>query len=106
MQHHKKLRDLKLGDLFHAVGEENGDPNMSVNLLTVASTGNATFLEELLKARFDPDIGDAQGRTPLVRVHSWPTCTRKRRFCVQFTCFLLPITLVSPSQFMTLYFSF
>ncbi|XP_016435740.1 potassium channel AKT2/3 [Nicotiana tabacum] len=65
LQHHKKLRDLKLGDLFHAVGEENGDPNMSVNLLTVASTGNATFLEELLKARFDPDIGDAQGRTPL-----------------------------------------
>ncbi|OIT07943.1 PREDICTED: potassium channel AKT2/3-like [Nicotiana attenuata] len=65
LQHHKKLRDLKLGDLFHAVGEENGDPNMSVNLLTVASTGNATFLEELLKARFDPDIGDAQGRTPV-----------------------------------------
>ncbi|NP_001312582.1 potassium channel AKT2/3-like [Nicotiana tabacum] len=65
LQHHKKLRDLKLGDLFHEVGAENGDPNMSVNLLTVASTGNATFLEELLKARLDPDIGDAQGRTPL-----------------------------------------
>nr|BAA84085.1 potassium channel [Nicotiana paniculata] len=65
LQHHKKLRDLKLGDLFHEVRAENGDPNMSVNLLTVASTGNAAFLEELLKARLDPDIGDAQGRTPL-----------------------------------------
>nr|ABF85695.1 potassium channel [Nicotiana rustica] len=65
LQYHKKLRDLKLGDLFHEVGAENGDPNMSVNLITVASTGNATFLEELLKARLDPDIGDAQGRTPV-----------------------------------------
>ncbi|CAN4108107.1 unnamed protein product [Withania somnifera] len=65
LQHHKKLKGLRLGDLFHAVGEGNGDPSMYVNLLTVASTGNATFLEELLKGNLDPDIGDAQGRTPL-----------------------------------------
>ncbi|KAJ0078308.1 hypothetical protein Patl1_37159 [Pistacia atlantica] len=46
-------------------GEEDGDPNMSFNLLTVASTGNAAFLDELLKARLDPDVGDSKGRTPL-----------------------------------------
>ncbi|CAN4110673.1 unnamed protein product [Withania somnifera] len=65
LQHHKKLKGLRLGDLLHGVGEGNGDPSMYVDLLTVASTGNATFLEELLKAKFDPDIGDTQGRTPL-----------------------------------------
>lgn len=46
-------------------GEEE-DPNMAVNLLTVASTGNAAFLEELLKAGLDPDVGDSKGKTPLV----------------------------------------
>lgn len=65
LQHHKKLKGLRLGDLLHGGGVGNGDPSMYVNLLTVASTGNATFLEELLKAKLDPDIGDAQGRTPL-----------------------------------------
>lgn len=48
-------------------GEEDGDPkNMSVNLLDVANAGNAAFLNELLRARLDPDIGDSKGRTPLV----------------------------------------
>ncbi|XP_059297144.1 potassium channel AKT2/3-like isoform X1 [Lycium ferocissimum] len=65
LQHHKKLKDLRLTDLFLEVGEEDSDPNMSINLLTVASTGNAAFLDELLKARLDPDIGDSKGRTPL-----------------------------------------
>lgn len=65
LQHHKKLKDLNIGDLLMESGEEDGDPNMSVNLLTVASTGNAAFLDELLKARLDPDIGDSKGRTPL-----------------------------------------
>lgn len=69
MQHHKKLKDLNIGDLIAESGEEDGDPNMSVNLLTVASTGNAAFLDELLKARLDPDIGDSKGRTPLVCFH-------------------------------------
>ncbi|KAI7738322.1 hypothetical protein M8C21_033437 [Ambrosia artemisiifolia] len=66
-QHHKKLKDLNLGDLLLDGGEESldGDPNMSMNLLTVASTGNAAFLDELLKARLDPDIRDSKGRTPL-----------------------------------------
>ncbi|KAL4588464.1 hypothetical protein LXL04_001355 [Taraxacum kok-saghyz] len=67
LQHHKKLKDLDLGDLLIDGGEEggDGDPNMSMNLLTVAGTGNAAFLDELLKARLDPDISDSKGRTPL-----------------------------------------
>ncbi|GJX73418.1 potassium channel AKT2/3 [Tanacetum coccineum] len=67
LQHNKKLKDLNLGDLLLDGGEESvdGDPNMSMNLLTVAGTGNAAFLEELLKARLDPDISDSNGRTPL-----------------------------------------
>ncbi|KAK4476850.1 hypothetical protein RD792_016012 [Penstemon davidsonii] len=65
LQHHKKLKDLRLGDLFIEGGEENGDPNMSINLITVAGTGNAAFLNELLKAGLDPDVGDSKGRTPL-----------------------------------------
>ncbi|KAF2293847.1 hypothetical protein GH714_005101 [Hevea brasiliensis] len=38
---------------------------MAFNLLTAASAGNAAFLEELLRAKLDPDIGDSKGRTPL-----------------------------------------
>ncbi|KAI8532145.1 hypothetical protein RHMOL_Rhmol11G0190700 [Rhododendron molle] len=65
LQHHKKLKDLKIGDIWLEGGEEDDDPNMSVNLLTVAGTGNAAFLDELLKAGLDPDVGDSRGRTPL-----------------------------------------
>ena len=65
-QHHKKLKDLRIGDIWLEAGEEDGDPNMSLNLLSVAGTGNAAFLDELLKARLDPDIGDSKGRTALV----------------------------------------
>ncbi|KAM4125967.1 hypothetical protein ACB094_01G352400 [Castanea mollissima] len=65
LQHQKKLKDLNIGDLNVDNGEEEGDPNMASNLLTVAGTGNAAFLDELLRARFDPDIGDSEGRTPL-----------------------------------------
>ncbi|XP_037496368.1 potassium channel AKT2/3 isoform X2 [Jatropha curcas] len=64
LQHHKKLKDLKIAE-FLAEGGEEEDPNMAINLLTVASTGNAAFLEELLKAKLDPDNGDSKGRTPL-----------------------------------------
>ncbi|KAI5661553.1 hypothetical protein M9H77_20876 [Catharanthus roseus] len=65
LQHHRKLKDLRLGDLFLEVGDEDGDPNPSINLLTVASTGNAAFLDELLRAGLDPNVGDSKGRTPL-----------------------------------------
>ncbi|KAF2293830.1 hypothetical protein GH714_005041 [Hevea brasiliensis] len=63
--HHKKLKDLKIGEFLTEGGEEDGDPNMAFNLLTAASAGNAAFLEELLRAKLDPDIGDSKGRTPL-----------------------------------------
>ncbi|KAG4164742.1 hypothetical protein ERO13_A13G035500v2 [Gossypium hirsutum] len=66
LKHNKRLKDLKVGGIVMEGGEEDGDPkNMSVNLLDVADTGNAAFLNELLRARLDPDIGDSNGRTPL-----------------------------------------
>ncbi|XP_065870572.1 potassium channel AKT2/3 [Euphorbia lathyris] len=61
LQHHNRHRDLKI----EGEEEEGGDPSVGFNLLSVASTGNAVFLEELLKAKLDPDIGDSKGRTPL-----------------------------------------
>ncbi|KAL6545739.1 hypothetical protein OROGR_009613 [Orobanche gracilis] len=66
IQHHKKLKDLRLRDLSCLEsGEEDGDPAMSINLMTVAATGNSAFLNELLKAGLDPDVGDSKGKTPL-----------------------------------------
>ncbi|KAK7302414.1 hypothetical protein RJT34_13303 [Clitoria ternatea] len=64
LQHFKQLKDLCIRDLM-VENVEDEDPNMAVNLLTVASTGNAAFLEELLRAGLDPDIGDSKGKTPL-----------------------------------------
>jgi hypothetical protein len=48
---------LNLGDLLLDGGEEgvDGDPNMSMNLLTVSGTVNAAFLDELLKAMLDQE---------------------------------------------------
>ncbi|XP_059653505.1 potassium channel AKT2/3-like [Cornus florida] len=65
LQHHKKLKDLSIVDLLLDGGGEDGNLNMSVILLSVASTGNAAFLDELLKTGLDPDIGDSKGKTPL-----------------------------------------
>ncbi|KAK7328292.1 hypothetical protein VNO77_22395 [Canavalia gladiata] len=64
LQHFKQLKDLSIKDLMVEDVEEE-DPNMTVNLLTVASTGNAAFLEELLIAGLDPDVGDSRGKTSL-----------------------------------------
>ncbi|KAL6184102.1 hypothetical protein ACLB2K_045506 [Fragaria x ananassa] len=66
-QHHRKLRVLKLGEILVESGEEEamGDSNLALDLMTVASKGNAALLEELLKSKLDPDIGDSKGRTPL-----------------------------------------
>lgn len=72
MQHHKDMKDVRIRDLLvKSTSVEEGEPNMAFNLLTVASTGNAAFLDELLKARLDPDIGDSRGRTPLVIFHPY-----------------------------------
>ncbi|XVF01144.1 hypothetical protein REPUB_Repub04eG0063200 [Reevesia pubescens] len=66
LQHNKRLMDLKIGGLVVEGGKEDGDPkDIAFNLLNVADTGNAAFLDELLKARLNPDIGDSKGRTPL-----------------------------------------
>ena len=74
LQHHKSLKDLNIGDLLVENGEEDVNPNMAFNLLTVASTGNATFFYELLKAKLEPDIGDSKGRTPLVCICKCKKC--------------------------------
>ena len=65
LQHQKRLKDLNIGDLVVENGDEDVDPNMAFNLLTVASTGNAAFFYELLKEKFEPDIGDSQGKNPI-----------------------------------------
>ncbi|WCJ18340.1 Potassium channel AKT2/3 [Euphorbia peplus] len=67
LQHHNRHKGWKIEGRGEDLDEEEGrdDPNMGFNLLSVASTGNAVFLEELLKAKLDPDIGDSKGRTPL-----------------------------------------
>ncbi|KAM5574453.1 potassium channel AKT2/3 [Rosa sericea] len=66
-QHHKKLRDLRIGEILAESGEDEamGDPSLAFDLLTIANKGNAALLEELLKSKLDPDIGDSKGRTPL-----------------------------------------
>lgn len=68
-QHHQKLRDLRIGEILVESGEEEastGDPKLEFDFLTVSNKGNAALLEELLKSKLDPDIGDSKGRTPLV----------------------------------------
>lgn len=70
LQHHQKLSDLDIGDLkAQQNGENNGlvPPDIASNLNTVVSTGNAALLDELLKAKLNPDIADSKGKTPLVR---------------------------------------
>ncbi|MQM14323.1 hypothetical protein Taro_047252 [Colocasia esculenta] len=64
LQQQIELKDLCVEGL---VGEsdEGGEAGIPCNLLTVAATGNSCFLEELLKAGMDPDVGDSRGRTPL-----------------------------------------
>ncbi|KAI3991020.1 hypothetical protein MKX01_026204 [Papaver californicum] len=66
LRHYKGLKDRNSGE-FHLDINGEGDPekNIESNLLTVASTGNAAFLDELLTAKFDPDTEDLQGKTPL-----------------------------------------
>ncbi|XP_074377660.1 expansin-A14-like [Apium graveolens] len=61
--HHKRLKELNIGDLIVDSGnQEDDDPNMSINLLTVVGTGNAAFLDELLKKiRENPRI---KGKIP------------------------------------------
>lgn len=65
LQHHKELKYLTSSDLSLEDGAEDSDPYLSVNLVNVASTGDAALLDELLKGGSDPNIRDSRGRTPL-----------------------------------------
>ncbi|CAH2078284.1 unnamed protein product [Thlaspi arvense] len=67
LQHHKKLSDIDIGDLRAQQNGRNDDVphNIASNLITVVATGNAALLDELLKAKLNPDIADSKGKTPL-----------------------------------------
>ncbi|XP_010910948.1 potassium channel AKT2 [Elaeis guineensis] len=64
LKHQIEFKNIRIEDLF-GESDEYDAANIPCNLLTVAATGNSCFLEELLKAGMDPDIGDSKGRTPL-----------------------------------------
>ncbi|KAM3309600.1 hypothetical protein ACQJBY_030706 [Aegilops geniculata] len=51
--------------LGESAGEGGSGNTIPCNLLTVAATGNSSFLEDLLKEGLDPDVGDSKGRTAL-----------------------------------------
>ncbi|RWW05171.1 hypothetical protein BHE74_00038465 [Ensete ventricosum] len=65
LKHQIEFKDISMEDLIGENGECD-EASIPCNLLTVAATGNSCFLEKLLKAGMDPDIGDSRGRTPLV----------------------------------------
>ncbi|THU50872.1 hypothetical protein C4D60_Mb06t24930 [Musa balbisiana] len=67
LKHQIEFKDISIEDLIGENGECD-DASIPCNLLTVAATGNSCFLEKLLKAGMDPDIGDSRGRTPLVNM--------------------------------------
>ncbi|KAL6609939.1 hypothetical protein ACP70R_039908 [Stipagrostis hirtigluma subsp. patula] len=61
LKHQIEMHDMKVEDLLgESTGEHDGG-----NLLTVAAMGNSSFLEDLLRAGMDPNVGDAKGRTAL-----------------------------------------
>lgn len=70
MQHHKELKDVSIEDILMWCQGNGGEPNMTSNLHTLANTGHAALLDELLKAGIDPDIVDSRGRTPLVKLQT------------------------------------
>lgn len=65
LQHQIEYKNISFEDLIGENGEYD-EATIPCNLLTVTATGNSYFLEELLKAGMDPDVGDSRGRTPLV----------------------------------------
>ncbi|XP_064967988.1 potassium channel AKT2-like isoform X2 [Musa acuminata AAA Group] len=64
LKHQTEFKDISIDNLIGENGEFE-ETNKPCNLLTVAATGNSCFLDKLLKAGMDPDIGDSKGRTPL-----------------------------------------
>ncbi|KQK06109.1 potassium channel AKT2 [Brachypodium distachyon] len=65
LNHQMEVHDMKVEDLLGENTAELDGGNIPCNLLTVAATGNSSFLEDLLKAGMDPDVGDSKGRTAL-----------------------------------------
>uniref|UniRef100_A0ACD5TFD3 Uncharacterized protein n=1 Tax=Avena sativa TaxID=4498 RepID=A0ACD5TFD3_AVESA len=65
LTHQIEVHDMKdlLGESAGEDGSNGG--NIPCNLLTVAATGNSSFLEDLLRVGMDPDVGDSKGRTAL-----------------------------------------
>uniref|UniRef100_A0A0D9WGU4 Potassium channel n=1 Tax=Leersia perrieri TaxID=77586 RepID=A0A0D9WGU4_9ORYZ len=63
--HQIEMHDMKVEDLLGEDAGEYDHGNIPCNLLTVAATGNSSFLEDLLKVGMDPDVGDSKGRTAL-----------------------------------------
>ncbi|KAM0860760.1 hypothetical protein ACQ4PT_046322 [Festuca glaucescens] len=64
LRHQIEVHDMK--DLLGENAVEDGSSsNIPCNLLTVAATGNSSFLEDLLRVGMDPDVGDSKGRTAL-----------------------------------------
>uniref|UniRef100_A0ACD5T935 Uncharacterized protein n=1 Tax=Avena sativa TaxID=4498 RepID=A0ACD5T935_AVESA len=64
LRHQIEVHDMK--DLLgENAGEDGSGGNIPCNLLTVAATGNSSFLEDLLRVGMDPDVGDSKGRTAL-----------------------------------------
>ncbi|CAN1143536.1 Potassium channel AKT2/3 [Linum perenne] len=64
--HHRKIRDLKIGDFLFDGGEEESDKSMAFNLLSVASTAtrnDVTMMKELLKQGLNVSSKDRQGRS-------------------------------------------
>ncbi|VAI53884.1 unnamed protein product [Triticum turgidum subsp. durum] len=66
LKHQIEVHDMKdlLGE-SESTGAGGSGNIVPCNLLTVAATGNAGFLEDLLKVGMDPDVGDSKGRTAL-----------------------------------------
>ncbi|KAH0469547.1 hypothetical protein IEQ34_001105 [Dendrobium chrysotoxum] len=64
LKHQIECRNFSFEDFIGENGER-AESTIPCNLLTVTATGNSCFLEELLKAGIDPDVGDSSGRTPL-----------------------------------------
>uniref|UniRef100_A0A0E0L2V7 Potassium channel n=1 Tax=Oryza punctata TaxID=4537 RepID=A0A0E0L2V7_ORYPU len=65
LKHQIEMHDMKVEDLLGEDAGEYDHGNIPCNLLTVAATGNSSFLEDLLKVGMDPDVGDSKGRTAL-----------------------------------------
>ena len=65
LQHQIEVSDM-MDLLGENAAEDGGSGNIPCNLLTVAATGNSSFLEDLLRVGMDPDVGDSKGRTALV----------------------------------------